>query len=403
MALKVLMFGWEFPPHNSGGLGTACFGLTRALSRDADVVFVLPKAAPVNSDYVKMVFANQHSISICHVDTLLYPYVTEERYGEEFLTHTDSVYGGSLMEEVRRYARKAAGIARKAKCDVIHAHDWLAYPAGMEAKKATGKPLIVHVHATEFDRTGGNGINQQVYDIERAGMQAADAIIAVSQWTKNIVVNHYGISPEKITVVHNGIDTGDIKFVPSRVQSLKDAGKKIVLFVGRITMQKGPDYFIRAAKRVLEFRPETIFLVSGSGDMERQMIRQAATEGIADKVFFVGFLRGDELNSVYQSADLYVMPSISEPFGITPLEALANGTPVLISRQSGVSEVLSHSLKADFWDIDDTADKIISALDHPCLHDNLKVNGGRELDKSTWVVAAKKCLDVYKMVKTASA
>ncbi len=396
MKPKVLMFGWEFPPHNSGGLGTACFGLTRALSGDADVVFVLPKKAEVNSDFVKMVFANEHSISVRHVDTLLYPYVTEEKYGEERHLYTDQVYGFSLMEEVKRYARKAADIARKAKCDVIHAHDWLAYSAGIEAKKATGKPLIVHVHATEFDRTGGNGVNQLVYDIERKGMEAADAVIAVSQWTKNIIVNHYGISPDKITVVHNGIDINDFKILPSRVQALKDAGNKIVLFVGRITMQKGPDYFIRAATRVLEFRPNTIFLVSGSGDMEREMIRLAASKGISDKIFFVGFLRGDDLDSVYQSADLYVMPSISEPFGITPLEALANGTPVLISRQSGVSEVLSHALKADFWDIDDTADKIISTLDNKCLHDSLKENGMRELDKNAWVVAARKCLSVYK-------
>jgi glycosyltransferase involved in cell wall biosynthesis len=396
------MFGWEFPPHNSGGLGTACFGLTRALSRDADVVFVLPKKSVVNDEYVKMVFANQNSIDLKYVDTILKAYVTEQQYFDERHTHTDEVYGLSLMEEVKRYARKAGAIARKANCDVIHAHDWLAYLAGMEAKKATGKPLVVHVHATEFDRTGGNGVNQQVYDIERAGMNAADAIIAVSQWTKNIIVNHYGISPDKITVVHNGIDVDDIKPIPSRVQALKDAGNKIVLFVGRITMQKGPDYFIRAAKRVLEFRPNTIFLVSGSGDMERQMIRQAASEGISDKVFFVGFLRGEELNSIYQSADLYLMPSISEPFGITPLEALANGTPVLISRQSGVAEVLNHALKTDFWDIDDTADKIISTLDHPCLQENLKVNGAKELDKNTWVIAARKCLDVYRMVRMAS-
>jgi glycosyltransferase involved in cell wall biosynthesis len=403
MSLKVLMFGWEFPPHNSGGLGTACFGLTRALSHDADVVFVLPKKSVVDEKYVKMVFANQNSIDLKYVDTILKAYITEQQYFDERYTHTDEVYGLSLMEEVKRYGRKAGAIARKAKCDVIHAHDWLAYPAGMEAKKATGKPLIVHVHATEFDRTGGTGINQEVYDIERAGMNAADAIIAVSQWTKNIIVNHYGISPDKITVVHNGIDVGDIKPVPSRVQALKDAGNKIVLFVGRITMQKGPDYFIRAAKRVLEFRPNTIFLVSGSGDMERQMIRQAASEGISDKVIFAGFLRGDDLNSIYQSADLYIMPSISEPFGITPLEALANGTPVLISRQSGVSEVLSHALKVDFWDIDDTADKIISTLDNSCLYENLKVNGARELDKNTWVSAAKKCLDVYNKARMVSA
>jgi glycosyltransferase involved in cell wall biosynthesis len=395
MALKVLMFGWEFPPHNSGGLGTACFGLTKALSGDAEVVFVLPKKVPVNSKFAKMVFANQRSMKVRHVDTLLYPYITEERYNDEYRTHHDNVYGSSLMEEVRRYAHKAGAIAVSENCDVIHAHDWLAYLAGIEAKKATGKPLVVHVHATEFDRTGGNGVNEEVYAIERAGIAAADAVIAVSQWTKNILVSKYGVAPEKVTVVHNGVDLEEIKRIPSRLQGLKDAGNKIVLFVGRITLQKGPDYFIRAAKRVLEYRPNTMFVVSGSGDMEYQMIRQAASAGISDKVLFAGFLRGEDLNSVYQAADLYIMPSISEPFGITPLEALANGTPVLISHQSGVSEVLNHALKTDFWDIDAMADKIISTLDHPALYENLRSNGYREVEKNSWAVAAGKCLSLY--------
>jgi glycosyltransferase involved in cell wall biosynthesis len=395
MALKVLMFGWEFPPHNSGGLGTACFGLTKALSRDANVIFVLPKKVPVNSAFAKMVFANQRSIQVKHIDSLLYPYITVEKYNEESRTHHDSIYGLSLMEEVRRYARKAGAIAVSEKCDVIHAHDWLAYLAGIEAKKATGKPLVVHVHATEFDRTGGNGVNEEVYAIERAGIAAADHVIAVSQWTKNILVSKYGVAPEKITVVHNGIDIEETKRLPSRLQNLKDAGNKIVLFVGRITLQKGPDYFIRTAKRVLQYRPNTMFVVSGSGDMEYQMIRQAASEGISDRVLFAGFLRGDDLNSVYQAADLYIMPSISEPFGITPLESLANGTPVLISYQSGVSEVLNHALKADFWDIDDMADKIISTLDHPALYESLRDNGYREVEKNSWSVAASKCLSVY--------
>ncbi len=395
MALKVLMFGWEFPPHNSGGLGTACFGLTRALSRDAEVVFVLPKKVPIISDFAKMVFANIGNIKIKEIDSLLYPYITGESYGEEYQMHHDSVYGVSLMEEVKRYARKAGAIALSENCDIIHAHDWLAYLAGIEAKKATGKPLVVHVHATEFDRTGGNGVNQQVYEIECAGLAAADAIVAVSQWTKDILVSKYGVSPEKVTVVHNGIDFEDIKKLPSRLKELKDAGNKIVIFVGRITLQKGPDYFIRAAKRVLEYRPETMFVVSGSGDMEYQMIRQAASEGISDKVFFAGFLRGDDLNALYQEADLYIMPSISEPFGITPLESLANGTPVLISNQSGVSEVLNHALKADFWDIDDMADKIISTLDHPSLSENLCKNGYQEAKKNSWSVASSKCLKLY--------
>jgi len=395
MSLRVLMFGWEFPPHNSGGLGTACFGLTRALSRNTDVIFVLPKKVPVNSVFAKMVFANYGSMEVFPVDTLLYPYLTSEKYSEEFLALNNSIYGSSLMAEVKRYAAKAADIAKSEKFDVIHAHDWLAYPAGIEAKKATGKPLIVHVHATEFDRTGGNGVNEAVYAIEKAGLAASNAIIAVSQWTKNILVSKYGIPHEKITVVHNGIDLEEIKKIRPRIRELKKAGNKIVLFVGRITLQKGPDYFIRTAKRVLLHRPNTLFIVSGSGDMEHQMIRQAADEGISDKVFFAGFLRGDDLNSIYQAADLYIMPSVSEPFGITPLEALANGTPVLISKQSGVSEVLSHALKADFWDIDDMADKIISTLDHSSLHENLRDNGYKEIQKSSWPIAADKCLSVY--------
>ncbi len=394
---KILMFGWEFPPHNSGGLGTACFGLTRALAKEsADVVFVLPKKVPVNSSHAKFIFANEKSITVRHIDSLLYPYLTSERYSDEVRNLKDEVYGLSLMEEVRRYARKAGAIALSENCDVIHAHDWLAFLAGIEAKRATGKPLVVHVHATEFDRTGGNGINTEVFEIEKAGLREADAIIAVSGFTKNILVEKYGISPEKIQVVHNGIDAEEYKKLPDHLSSLKAAGNKIVLFVGRITLQKGPDYFIKAAKEVLTFRPNTLFLVSGSGDMERQMIRQAADEGIGDKVIFAGFLRGDELNALYQSADLYVMPSVSEPFGITPLESLANGTPVLISRQSGVSEIITHCLKTDFWDTKDMADKIISVLDHRPLHENLRENGGREVLKHGWREAAGKCLGVYR-------
>jgi glycosyltransferase involved in cell wall biosynthesis len=396
MSLKVLMFGWEFPPHNSGGLGTACFGLTRALSREkTDVVFVLPKKVPVNSNHARLLFANEKSIKIRHVDSILYPYITSERYSDEVRNLKDEVYGLSLMEEVRRYARKAGAIAVSENCDVIHAHDWLAFLAGIEAKRATGKPLVVHVHATEFDRTGGTGVNTEVFEIEKRGLAEADAIIAVSGFTKNILISKYGISPEKIEVVYNGIDREEYKEIPSRISALKEAGNKIVLFVGRITLQKGPDYFIRAAKRVLEFRPETLFVVSGSGDMERQMIRQAADAGIGDKVIFAGFLRGDELNALYQSADLYVMPSVSEPFGITPLESLANNTPVLISKQSGVSEVITHALKADFWDTEDMADKIISVIDNRPLYETLRENGGREIEKNNWRNAALKCVTIY--------
>lgn len=398
MAFKILMFGWEFPPHNSGGLGTACFGLTRSLARrDAKVIFVLPQKVSVSSDYAKILFANIDSVKFRRVDTLLYPYITSESYTDElsYLEDKDAVYGLSLMEEVKRYGFKARKIAKTEDFEIIHAHDWLSFPAGLEAKYASGKPLVVHVHATEFDRTGGGNINKEVYEMEKRGMEGADAVIAVSALTKNMIVKHYGIPEGKVTVVHNGIERDEFRRLPSELASLKAAGNKIVLFVGRITLQKGPDYFVSAARRVLEYRPKTLFVVSGTGDMERQMMRQAAEAGIGDKVLFAGFLRGDDLHRVYQAADLYVMPSVSEPFGITPLEALANGTPVLISKQSGVSEVLTHALKADFWDIDDMTDKIISVLDHSPLHETLRDNGGLEIGKLNWMASAAKCIDLY--------
>lgn len=398
MPNKILMFGWEFPPHNSGGLGTACFGLSRALARAGmDITFVLPKRVPVGSTDVRLIFASDASIKVRNVDILLSAYVTSERYSEERRLLPDGeVYGLSLMAEVARYARKARKIALAENFDAIHAHDWLSVPAGLAAKRASGKPLVVHIHATQFDHAGGNRGDERAHAIEASAVHEADAIIAVSQRIKNILVEKYGGDSNKISVVHNGVLEEQFHTASGHaLEALREAGNKIILFVGRITMMKGPDYFIRAAKQVLAFRPKTIFVVSGSGDMERQMMREAADEGIADKVLFAGFLRGDELKSIYASADLYVMPSVSEPFGITPLESLANGTPVLISKQSGVSEALTHALKADFWDIDDMTDKIVSVLDHSTLHQNLRDNGRREAEKLSWSEAARKCIEVY--------
>lgn len=397
MPHKILMFGWEFPPHNSGGLGTACYGLSRALVQSGiDITFVLPKRIPVSSQRMRILFASDKSIRVRHVDALLYPYITSEKYTEELARVPDGeAYGNSLMAEVRRYARKAREIALSENFDAIHAHDWLSVPAGLAAKRATGRPLIVHVHATEFDRTGGNGMNSEVYEIERKGVVEADHIVAVSGRTKHILMEKYGAPEEKITVVHNGVLDEEFIGAPRILESLRKAGNKVVLFVGRITLQKGPDYFVRAAKKVLEVRLKTVFVVSGSGDMEWQMMREAADQGIGDRVLFAGFLRGEELKAMYASADLYVMPSVSEPFGITPLESLAAGTPVLISKQSGVSEALTHALKTDFWDIDDMADKIVSVLDHETLHENLRDNGRRETERLTWTEAARKCIEIY--------
>lgn len=397
--MRVLMFGWEFPPHNSGGLGTACFGLTRALAgRKIDVLFVLPKKVGVSADFMNILFADTRKVKFLEIETPLKPYVTSDGYIHERDKILSDIYGNTLMQEVRRYALRARDIAKKEKFDVIHAHDWLSFLAGVEAKKISGKPLILHMHATEFDRTGGQGVNQDVYNIERASMNYADGIIAVSNFTKQKIVQHYGIPESKIEVVHNGIDECDYANIPDKLTELKKSGQKIVLFAGRITIQKGPEYFIRAAKRVLDVNPNVLFLVAGSGDMERQMMLEAAYLGISDRVLFVGFLRGNDLNAVYKIADLFVMPSVSEPFGITPLESIISGAPVLISKQSGVAEVLTHALKTDFWDTEDMANKILGVVSHRSLKDTLWGNSREEVKKISWDSASKKCIDYYEKI-----
>jgi len=398
--MKVLMFGWEFPPHNSGGLGVACLGLTRALaSSGVEITFVLPKKADVRADFLTLRFAESSgSFSATSIDALLTAYVTPASYNLQRRGFPQNLYGTDLFAEVRRYALRAREIAKRESFDLIHAHDWLSFLAGLEAKKVSGRPLVVHVHATEFDRTGGHTINQQIYDIEREGLEQADRIIAVSNFTKNLLTARYGIDPEKILVVHNGID--EQWRTPAIcdntcLRDLKRAGHRIVLFVGRLTLQKGPDYFLKAAKRVLEYNQKVRFVITGSGDMYRKIVEEAAWLGISDKVLFTGFLRDGELREVYQAADLFVMPSVSEPFGIAPLEALQSGTPVLVSKQSGASEVLTHALKVDFWDTDETANKILAVLAHGPLHETLRDNGRRDAEKMTWSEAARKCMEIY--------
>lgn len=397
--MKVLMFGWEFPPYNSGGLGVACWGLTRALVElGLDVTFVLPKRVPIEESHCKLCFADSYgTISLRKVDTFLTPYITSDQYGK-LKGRVPGMYGETLFDEVLRYALLARDIARDTDFDVIHAHDWLSFLAGIEAKKVSDCPLVVHVHATEFDRVGSGPVNQFVYDIEREGLEFADRIVAVSQFTKNIIIQKYGIPETKIQVVHNGIDEREYVSetnTPEFIGSLKKSGKKVVLFVGRITLQKGPDYFVQVAKKVSEFVKDAYFVVAGSGDMEGRMIEDVARAGLGDKFIFTGFLRGSELDSIYHSADLYIMPSVSEPFGIAPLEAVMQGTPALISRQSGVSEVLTHSLKADFWDIDDMANKVISVLEHPALQKTLSRHSRKEAKGISWNEAAQKCILLY--------
>jgi glycosyltransferase involved in cell wall biosynthesis len=303
-----------------------------------------------------------------------------------------------MVQEVHRYARLAAEIATVEQFDVVHAHDWMTYPAGIAVMKASGKPLVVHVHSTEFDRSGEH-VNQMIYNIERQGMHAATKVIAVSNYTKNIIVSRYGAPPEKVEVVYNGVESNNGHYR----QSMPEKTDKIVLFLGRITMQKGPEYFLAAAKKVLQNMSNVKFVMAGDGDMLHRTIELAAAMEIGHKVVFTKFLRGRDVDRMYQMADLYVMPSVSEPFGIAPLEALRHEVPVLISKQSGIAEVLRHALKVDFWDINQMADKIIAVLRRPPLAATLRNNGCAEAHGFRWEDSAAKVKRVYEQLLTCHA
>ncbi|RJQ17169.1 glycosyltransferase family 1 protein [Candidatus Woesearchaeota archaeon] len=401
--MKVLMFGWEFPPVYSGGLGTACYGLTKALAKKGvEITFVMPQGPlDIKGDFVNLLIANNlaiTNITIKKVASLLSPYSGSEDYYQRYqkIMQTKgnaeaALYGYNLHHEVYRFSEIAKLIAESEDFDVIHCHDWMTFPAGINAKQIKNKPLIVHIHATEFDRTGGNGVNQYVYDLEKTGMQLADMVIANSHHTKHLIINHYGIPPEKITVIHNAVDFSDGNFQQFRIRK----EDKLVLFLGRITLQKGPDYFIEAAKMVLEKDPDVKFIVVGSGDMEAAMIQRAAQLGIGSKVLFAGFLKGEERDRIYKMADVYVMPSVSEPFGITPLEAMVRNTPTIISKQSGVSEVLRNCLKVDFWDVEELANKILGVLTYRHMHNELTILGYHEVLQFSWDFPADKCIELY--------
>ncbi len=395
--MKVLMFGWEFPPMNTGGLGTASYGLTKGLTQNGvSITLVLPQA-PGESEkpglgLLKIRNANVASLKIKSVKSAMVPYMSPQDYEQRMLRlkGRKPIYGSNLFDEVERFASQAAIIAKEEQFDIIHAHDWMTFKAGMAAKRVSGKPLVVHVHATEFDRTGGLGANEHVYNIEKEGMMQADAVIAVSGYTKQKIMEHYGIPESKIKVVHNAVDKDDIPNI-----EVQKPGVKTVLYLGRITLQKGPDYFIAAAKKALEADPNIRFIIAGSGDMEPRIIEQAASLGIAHKVLFAGFLTDKDIHKAYRMADLYVMPSVSEPFGITPLESVMNQTPVIVSKQSGVKEVLKHSLQVDFWDVDQMANKMVAALRYKELHSELQKNGYEEASRLSWSQSAQRCIEVY--------
>jgi glycosyltransferase involved in cell wall biosynthesis len=418
--MKALMFGWEFPPHISGGLGTASYGLTKGLAKSGvEVLFVMPKASGdedssigriINASDVasKMdVFSEKYwtNVNFLSVSSSLIPYLGFENYEqlrEESLQHRISVshlgekymfsgkYGANLMEEVVRYAMVAATIAKENEFDIIHAHDWLTYLAGIIAKKISGKPLVIHVHATEFDRSG-ESINQAVYDLEKLGMEEADAVMAVSNLTRNIVITKYNIPESKVFTVHNAVDFS--KEPTNKVT--RTINDKIVTFLGRITFQKGPEYFIEAANIVAKRLPNVRFVMAGSGDMMNRMIKHVAKLNLGGRFHFTGFLKGDDVHKMYSYSDVYVMPSVSEPFGISPLEAMRSGVPVIISKQSGVSEVLKHALKVNFWDVNALADSIYALLTYKGLNNMITRCGFEEVNSFSWDSAAGLVKKIY--------
>ncbi len=409
--MRVLMIGWELPPYNSGGLGVACYGLTKAMARRAiDITFVLPQRMTVEADFLNVVFAEtvtpgQSGAGTTPVSAYAQPEIAVAGgAAPQVAAPAAKRRPVTLFDQVQQYADEVEGIANEESFDVIHAHDWLSFPAGVRVKQKSGKPLVVHVHATEFNRTGGGGgsVNQAVYEVERWGMEQADRVVAVSGFIKHILVERYGIRPEKITVIYNGIAPEEYASPRdiSEILRLRRQGYRIVLFVGRLTLQKGPDYFVRAAAQVVERETNVVFVMAGSGDMEHQLIEEAAARGIADRLFFTGFLRDNDWQVMYRSADVFVMPSVSEPFGLAPLEAMMHNVPVIVSRQSGVSEVLDHALKVDFWDTDALAQKIIAVLGHRSLRTMLRERGRSEAERLDWDAAAEKCIQLYNRVTT---
>jgi glycogen(starch) synthase len=413
------MFGWEFPPRMSGGLGTACFGITSALAAlGHEITFVLPhpgvaSAAPFlslvspsdfpvpDSGWNSGVTDLPRGFALRPLQSLLHAYLNAESYRALYLSEITrfperaGVYGPDLIAEVIRYGRTGEAVARSASFDIIHAHDWMTIPAAVTAQRISRKPLILHIHSLEYDRSGENG-NVDILTIERQGLEQADRIIAVSHRTKRMIEERYGIAPEKVSVVYNAVTRAEGQEIYHTERRVTPRDLKTVLYLGRITFQKGPDYFIEAAARVLKILPEVRFVMAGSGDMMGQMIELVGERQIGSHFHFTGFLQGEEIERIFSLSDLYVMPSVSEPFGISPLEAMMYDVPVIISRQSGVSEILTHALKVDFWDVRELAGKIIAVLKYPALAGEMAAKAREELREIRWERAAERIVEVYR-------
>lgn len=399
--MRVLTFGWEFPPQQNGGLGVACYGLTRELLRDGvEVIFVLPKTQETAGD-ARFLFADdERLIKVLRTDVSIKPYMQGDSLVNIIVGYDSTgkpiIRSRTIIEEAHRFAHQASLIAQTEEFDVIHAHDWTSYLAGVAAKIASGKPLILHVHATSYDQAAGNNVDPAIYKIEKECFAMADKVVTVSQFTKNIVVNKHHTPAEKVEVVYNGCNMYVPPLLPPTLAELKRQGKKIVLYHGRISIQKGVDHFIRAARRVVDVDSNVVFIISGSGDMLTQIIEQVGAAGLSDNVKFAGALWDEERDRMYQSADLMVMPSVSEPFGLVPLEALQHGTPSVVTKQSGVAEVLTHALKVDFWDVEEMANQILASLRYPAIRQQMVTEGREQMSKMSWRVAAQKMQQLYR-------
>jgi len=454
--MKILMFGWEFPPYMSGGLGTACLGITQALAEEqVEIIFVMPGSQiPDDEQFIRFIgpdiLRSEETSSSrkgrdpflkrITVNSPLTPYLNARTYripaetaGSPFTSYEDD-----LFAEIDRYGHMAGRIAAGETFDVIHSHDWMTVMAARQAREISGKGWIFHVHSLEYDRSG-EAVNPEILQMEQTGLEEADHIIAVSDYTKQRIIRYYGISPDKITVIHNGVIWQNELFEnktplsydydaapeeqPEKQQAepLREEGKtpipygaeqeheprrsktsvplrtsgKNVLFLGRITFQKGPDYFVEAAAEVLKHVPDASFYIAGVGDMAPAMVERVAELGIGKNVHFTGFLQGEEIEEIFRMSDVYVLPSVSEPFGISPLEAIQHGVPVILSRQSGVSEIIRHCFLVDFWNIHDMADKIIALLCRKALAEEMRANAKEELSKITWQSAAEKIRSLY--------
>ena len=417
--MKVLMFGWEFPPHISGGLGTASYGLTKGFVQqgDVEIKFCIPKPyGDEDNSFLRIVGMNSVPIVWKNVDRDYvnsrigavmtpdeYYRYREHIYGDFSYMHTNDLggmefaggYPENLHDEINNYSIIAGVVARTEEFDIIHSHDWLTYPAGIHAKQVSGKKLVIHVHATDFDRSRGN-VNPTVYAIEKNGMDNADHILCVSELTRQTVITKYHQHPDKVSTLHNAVTPLSqeiLDIVPKKIP-----GEKVVTFLGRITMQKGPEYFVEAAAMVLKRTKNIRFCMAGSGDMMNDMIRLAAQRGISDRFHFPGFMRGRQVYECLKASDVYIMPSVSEPFGISPLEAMQCDVPTIISKQSGCAEILDKCIKTDYWDIHAMADAIYSICNNESLYEYLKVEGRNEVNQITWENVALKLRKVYEKV-----